>query len=97
MESRLRVRVAHTRDGYAMTSIHDSRFSGASHTSNRRHNIKPLGFLLCLATYVLCRLSPASELVIGRGAVQAIVASALFNSQGRWYLISVRKDPLLEQ
>jgi hypothetical protein len=30
--------------------------------------------------------SKASELVIGRSAVQSIVASALFNDQGRWYL-----------
>jgi hypothetical protein len=28
----------------------------------------------------------ASELAIGRNAVQAIVASALFKDQGRWYL-----------
>ncbi len=30
--------------------------------------------------------SKASELVIGRSAVQSIVTSALFNDNGRWYL-----------
>ena len=69
-----------------MTSIHDSRYSGASRTTNRRHNVRLLAFLLCIATSVLSRPSQASDLVIGRSAVQAIVASALFNDQGRWYL-----------
>ena len=69
-----------------MMSIHDSRFSGASQTSNRRHKVKPLAFLFCIAASVTSHQAQASDLVIERSAVQAIVASTLFNDQGRWYL-----------
>ena len=41
--------------------------------------------MLCISACAFAR-SQASELVIGRNAVQSIVASTRFTDQGRWYL-----------
>jgi hypothetical protein len=41
---------------------------------------------LCTAASVFGASSSASELVIGRDAVQALVVATLFTDQGRWYL-----------
>ena len=70
----------------AVTSAHDLRFGGASQAPNRHRYLRPLGLLLCVAACMISHRSRASELVLGRRAVQAIVASALFKDQGRWYL-----------
>jgi len=40
----------------------------------------------CVATSVFAASSSASELVIGRDAVQALVVATLFTDQGKWYL-----------
>jgi hypothetical protein len=69
-----------------VTSAHDLRFGGAGQAPNRHRYLRPLGLLLCVAGCLISRLSNASELALGRSAVQAIVASALFKDQGRWYL-----------
>ena len=69
-----------------MKSIRDSRFSGASRACRRRRERWLLAFLLGATGCVFGGQSQAGELVIRRSAVQSIVASALFNDQGRWYL-----------
>src|SRR5579859_496730 len=70
----------------AVTSVHDLRFGGAGQAPNRHRYLRPLGLLLCVAACMVNHRSQATELALGRSAVQAIVASALFKDQGRWYL-----------
>jgi hypothetical protein len=57
----------------------------------------PCALLLCVASGVFCSPSQASELVIGRSAVQAIVVSALFKDQGRLYLTKGKCYAYLER
>lgn len=40
----------------------------------------------CLAASAFCPRAFASELIIDRDALQALVAASLFKDQGRWYL-----------
>jgi hypothetical protein len=45
-----------------------------------------LMFSCCLATFAFPARAPASELVIGRDAVQALVLASIFKDEGKWYL-----------
>src|ERR1700680_1405493 len=44
-----------------------------------------LGFAGIMAAGAFCSRAPASELVITRDAVQALVLETIFNDQGKWY------------
>ena len=44
-----------------------------------------LGFAGFMAAGAFCSRAPASELVITRDAVQALVLQTIFNDQGKWY------------
>jgi hypothetical protein len=44
-----------------------------------------LAFAGCMAASALCAPASASEIVIGRDAVQALVLATIFNDHGKWY------------
>ena len=44
-----------------------------------------LAFACSIATFAFCAPTSASELIIGRDAVQALVLATIFNDQGKWY------------
>lgn len=69
-----------------MTPIRKLQYENASPFSITRQTKRALALVVCAASCMLGSRSHAGELVIGRNAVQAIVVSALFKDQGRWYL-----------
>lgn len=55
--------------------------------ASRTHRLfGPMIFGCCLAAFAICAQASASELIISRDAVQAIVLASLFKDQGKWYL-----------
>ena len=42
-------------------------------------------FAACMAACAFCAAASASEIVIGRDAVQALVLATIFNDHGKWY------------
>jgi hypothetical protein len=44
-----------------------------------------LAFAGCMAACLCCAAASASEIVIGRDAVQALVLATIFNDHGKWY------------
>jgi hypothetical protein len=54
-------------------------------------------FLTCLALCGLGGSVSASELVIGREALQTLVVASLFKDQGRWYLVKGKCYAYLER
>jgi hypothetical protein len=44
-----------------------------------------LAFAGCMAAFAFCAPASASEIVIGRDAVQALVLATIFNDHGKWY------------
>jgi len=51
----------------------------------------------CAVGYVHCNHAAASELIIGRDAVQEIVAASIFKDQGRWSLVRGKCYAYLER
>ena len=54
-------------------------------------------FVTCLSLCGLVGRAIASELVIGRDALQTVVAASLFKDQGRWYLVKGKCYAYLER
>ena len=54
-------------------------------------------FFACLSLCSLVGRATASELVIGRDALQTVVVASLFKDQGRWYLVKGKCYAYLER
>jgi hypothetical protein len=54
--------------------------------SGPRRLFRQTTFVCFIAISGICAQAAASELVISRGAVQALVLTSLFKDQGKWYL-----------
>jgi hypothetical protein len=54
-------------------------------------------FVLCLSLSGLAGRATASELVIGREALQTVMVASLFKDQGRWYLVKGKCFAYLER
>jgi hypothetical protein len=63
-----------------------------------KHRLRPRVLLIaCLTLAGLVGRATASELVIGREALQTVMVESLFKDQGRWYLIKGKCFAYLER
>ena len=63
----------------------------------KRHFRRRVLFVTCLSLYGFVGRAFASELVIGREALQTLVVASVFKDQGRWYLAKGKCYAYLER
>jgi len=75
----------------------NSEWLGGNGAASKRSFRRQVLFLTCLCLCGLFDRATASELVIGREALQTLVVASVFKDQGRWYLTKGKCYAYLER
>jgi hypothetical protein len=76
--------------------LEGKRLEGKGAAPKRRFRLRVL-FVTCLSLFGFVGRAFASELVIGREALQTLVVASVFKDQGRWYLAKGKCYAYLER